>query len=133
MLALILYYVSLILIAFIIYLQIRVVKMITDFETKYLNPLDASKNLSTTERPTLIAYFAVIISVLFNISYLWPVLLLELASGISFYYYVADIYSWFEPRYLFRDLNKMKYRHSMLLLTNCLAGLIAILVLIFRK
>lgn len=116
------------LIGYIIKIQFDVIKMISEFETKNLNPLDADKNLARTRLPTLYAFGGILIAILLNFYTLWPVFFIELGAGAVFYRYVTDFKSWFEPRFLFRDLSKIKLRHSILLVASCFCGLLTFII-----
>lgn len=125
--------ITLCLLGFLVYTQYKVLKIVSDFETKNLNPLDSSKDLSKTSKPTLYAYAAAMGALLLNFFSLWAVFFIELGAGAAFYYFITDFSSWFEPRYLFRDLSKIKLRHSIMLVASSLSGLLTLIIFIMKK
>ena len=111
-------------------LQLYVIMLISDFELKNLNPLESSSQLHKTIRPTIYSYFISLVAMLIVFRYGCVSFLLQCVAGGFFFLYINDKKQWFEPRYLFRDLQKIKIRHSSLLFFSAGSAIITLLMYI---
>ena len=114
-------------------LQFYVITLISDFEVSNLNPLESSSTLSHTTKPTIIVFFFSIFTFIFTLRYNWLPTILQGAVGYFFYTNLNDKKQWFEPRYLFRDLKKIKMRHGVLLIVSAASAIISLLFFILKK
>ena len=112
--------------------QFLVIYLISKFENQNQNPLESSASLTKTTKPTMLLYLISMVAFLLTFSYSWPAFLLQLSAGGFFFYYLNDKKQWFEPRYLFRDLNYIKIRHAVLCIVSSLSVIVSFLVYILK-
>ena len=114
-------------------IQFFVIYLISKFESQNQNPLESSASLSKTTMPTIILFGISIFWLLINIYNFWFVFILQISAAIFFYFHLNDKKHWFEPRYLFRDLNDIKLRHGTLCIASSFSVIISFLLFIFIR
>ena len=113
-------------------LQMYVIKVIGDFEEKNQNPIEPCNLLNHTTLPTIILYSISLLCCLITFSYSWLSLIIQTGIGCFFYYNLIDITKWFPQRYLYRDLKKIKIRHSALIIATTISAILSLLIFILK-
>ena len=113
-------------------LQFYVISLISDFEVKGMNPLESSVSLNKTTKPTIYVFAVTVLTTFVDFGHLWEVFILQIGAGAYFFSCLNDKTQWFEPRYLYRDLSKIKIRHCVLLMTSMISALCSFFVLILK-
>jgi len=113
-------------------LQLYILTVCSEIETSNKSPIDVSKTLTKSIKPSFILYGLILGTSLLQFNSIWYIFLIEIGSGVSFYFLMGDSKTLFEPRYLIRDLQKITIRHSVLMFSGALSFVIVMIVFLIK-